>query len=182
MPARGTEISPVPVLGTTPLRAQPRSNTVRRCSPSVHVCSPLFTIKKSYRSPNAYPQPVQLRTSLYNFVQDKKFSAGPTPTFLCSRLPLNEPEQIGADPENQRLMPEHEPERSGSFHCRRPNPAHFNISNRTPRHFKHFNPDPKNLRPFQLFRFVPLCSAKKFVRTAISAQMPLLETRTLQTI
>jgi hypothetical protein len=29
------------------------------------------------------------------------------------------------------------------------------------RHFNDFNPSPRNLRPFQLFHFVPLCSAKK---------------------
>ena len=40
--------------------------------------------------------------------------------------------------------------------------------NQNPRPFRHFQwPDPKNLRPFELFRFVPLCFAKKFSSSAL---------------
>ena len=121
MPARGTEISPVPVLGTTPLRAQISSRSrfsgISRLIRLLNEPEKMGAYPENQRSPYVY-HPVQLRTSLYNFVQDKKNPSGPTTAFPGSRfsnisrlpLPSNEPENIRALPENQRLMPENEPE------------------------------------------------------------------------
>ena len=101
MPTRGTENSPVPVLGTPPLRAHAnRSLLALSCS-----C----------------------------------FSRGSRLT-----LPLNEPEKIATFPENQRLMPENEPEN-----------FRFTTQNLAP--FQTFNPNPQKYSAIQT---VPLCSAK----------------------
>jgi len=81
-------------------------------------------------------------------------------------LSSREPEKMSTLPEDAQLMPENEPE---NFRFK-PEKFSFHVSSNTkhsenPKSHaisKFFSNRFKNLRPFQLFRFVPLCSAKNF--------------------
>jgi len=85
------------------------------------------------------------------------------------KFPLPEPEKMTTLPEDEGLMPENKPEknlkiqlRSGFRSVRSPLPPNLKPLNFLG-HSHNFERTPQKAPPFTLFRFVPLCSVKKFI-------------------
>jgi hypothetical protein len=121
------------------------------------------TLRFTRRTPVDYPFPTRRTT---------RPTRRPTPAPTGSKPPIREPEKNDTKPEDERLMPENEPEnclkmRKRASYCM----SRASIARtcpKSPRHFHNFNLQSQNPRPFQLFRFVPLFSVKFFRHCPVS--------------